>query len=106
MKNNLLTSVDIVNGICDKTGLTPRNAKLIYDQILKSIRSSLAKEKKLVITNFGRFAVRNKQARVGRNPRTGEGAIISARSVVTFKPSETLKWHVIRGNKFSSGREQ
>ena len=70
----------------------PRNQSVeIVESLLEIIKSTLESDDDLLVSGFGKFCVREKQERKGRNPATGEDAIISARRVVTFKCSGKLR---------------
>ena len=90
MRTNL-TKKEIVNSIYMKLGLSKRILDIILDDILNIIFENLKKNKKVKISNFGTFEVRHKKQRSGRNPKTKETKIISARNVVLFKPSKEFK---------------
>ena len=61
------------------------------DLVFKVIKDTLARGEKVKISGFGNFSIRDKATRIGRNPQTGEAMEISARRVLTFKPSQVLK---------------
>jgi len=68
--------------------------KLITDSVFELIREALERGEEVKLPSFGKFSVRSKTARNGRNPKTGEIAEVAARKVVTFKPSDILKKRV------------
>ncbi len=86
-----LTKKDIVKSIYMQLGLSKRIIDIILEDILKIIVENLIEHKKVKISNFGTFEIRHKKERVGRNPKTREKKIISARNVVLFKPSQDFK---------------
>ena len=86
-----LTKKEIVNSIYMQIGLSKRLIDIILEDILNIIVVNLKKNKKIKISNFGTFEVRYKRQREGRNPKTKEKKIISARNVVLFKPSKEFK---------------
>tara|TARA_Y100000816_G_C25799289_1_gene418681 strand:- start:320 stop:619 length:300 start_codon:yes stop_codon:yes gene_type:complete len=86
-----LTKKDIVNSIYMKLGLSKKILDVILDDLLNIIVENLKDKKKVKISNFGTFEIRYKNERVGRNPKTKEKKIISARNVVLFKPSKEFK---------------
>ena len=90
MRNNL-TKKEIINSIYMKLGLSKRILDIILEDILNTIFENLKKNKKVKISNFGTFEIRHKKQRSGRNPKTKETKIISARNVVLFKPSKEFK---------------
>lgn len=86
-----LTKADIVDRVYKEAGFSKKEAANLIDLIFKIIKDTLAKGEKVKISGFGNFSIRDKQTRTGRNPQTGESMQISARRVLTFKPSQVLK---------------
>ena len=86
-----LTKKDLVNLIYMQIGFSKQISEILIDEFFNLIITNLQKEKKIKISNFGTFIVREKKKRIGRNPRTKEEKIISARNVVLFKPSKDFK---------------
>ena len=86
-----MTRADLTEAIYQKIGFTKKESTKIFEMVLGLIKDTLGKGEKVKISGFGVFAVREKKARLGRNPRTGEGIEISARRVLTFRTSHVLK---------------
>ena len=86
-----LTKKDIVNIIYMQIGFSKQISENLIDEFFSSIILNLKNEKKLKISKFGTFTIRNKKERIGRNPKTKEKKIISKRDVVLFKPSKDFK---------------
>lgn len=86
-----LTKADIVERVYKEAGFSKKEAADLVDLVFKVIKDTLAKGEKVKISGFGNFSIRDKATRVGRNPQTGEAMDISARRVLTFKPSQVLK---------------
>lgn len=86
-----LTRVELTDAIVREVGLTRQESSDLLDRMLELVSSSLEHEGLVKLSRFGNFQVRRKAAREGRNPKTGVEATISARRVVTFKPSPALK---------------
>ncbi len=86
-----LTKADLVKIICEKMGLASKESAKIVDQVFGILKETLEGGEKIKISGFGKFVVRQKRPRKGRNPKTGEELMISGRSVVTFKPSIVLR---------------
>ena len=93
-----LTKKDIVNSIYMKLGFSKKILDLILEDILDIIVKNLKTNKKVKISNFGTFEIRYKKQRKGRNPKTKETKIISARNVVLFKPSKDIKEFINKKN--------
>lgn len=86
-----LTKADIVERVYKEAGFSKKEAADLVDLVFKVIKDTLARGEKVKISGFGNFSIRDKATRVGRNPQTGEAMEISARRVLTFKPSQVLK---------------
>ena len=89
--NKTLTKAELAEMLFDLVGLNKREAKDIVDTFFKEIREALASGDSVKLSGFGNFQVRDKPARPGRNPKTGEVIPIAARRVVTFHASQKLK---------------
>ena len=86
-----ITREYLSNCIKKEIGLPRSESLKLVAIILDNLSASIKKDKILKLSSLGTFKVRNKNSRMGRNPKTGQEAIISARSVVTFTASEKLK---------------
>ena len=86
-----MTKADLVDNIHANTGLTKDEAFAYLETVLETIKRSLEAAENVKITGFGSFVVREKESRRGRNPLTGEPITITARKILTFKPSILLK---------------
>ena len=89
-----LTKKDIINSVYMQIGFSKKIADNLFNDILESIIESLIEHKKVKISKFGTFSIRQKKSRVGRNPKTKEKKIISGREVVLFKPSKEFKEYI------------
>ncbi len=89
-----LTKKDLVNLIYMQIGFSKQISENLIDEFFYLIISNLIKEKKLKISKFGTFLIKQKKSRIGRNPKTKEEKIISDRDVVLFKPSKEFKGFV------------
>ena len=94
MKRVNLTKKDIINSIYMQIGFSKKISENLLEDILYTIFDNLKKNKKLKISKFGTFSVRNKKSRIGRNPLTKEKKMITDRNVVLFKPSQEFKDYV------------
>jgi len=86
-----MTKADIVEKVYQKIGFSKKEASELVELVFGSLKDVLQKGDKVKISGFGNFVVRGKNERVGRNPQTGEQIKISARRVLTFRPSQVLK---------------
>lgn len=91
MNTKTIIRNDIALEIHKQIGLSTNEADKIVSQFFNSLIESLNNTGNVKLTNFGTLAVLNKKERIGRNPKTKEKAIISARKVVSFRASDTLK---------------
>ena len=86
-----LTKKNLVNLIYMQLGFSKQISENLIDDFLLTITSNIKNEKKLKLSKFGTFTVKQKKSRIGRNPKTKETKIISSRQVVIFKPSKEFK---------------
>ena len=92
-----VTRADLADAVHRETGLPRRDAAELVDMAIEAIAERLSAGETVMISGFGSFRVRDKRAREGRNPRTGEPAPIPARRVATFRPSQVLKMRLADG---------
>lgn len=90
-----LTKADIVERVYREAGFSKKESADLIDLVFKVIKDTLSKGEKVKISGFGNFVIHDKAMRMGRNPQTSEEIPISARRVITFKPSQVLKEDVI-----------
>ncbi|MDO8621472.1 MAG: HU family DNA-binding protein [Candidatus Levybacteria bacterium] len=86
-----MTKRELTEVVAKKANLTIKAARDSVQAVINSIRDSLKRGEKVVITGFGTFSVRQRVERVGRNPKTGEKITITARKAPGFTPGKTLK---------------
>jgi len=86
-----ITKAELAISLHEELGLNKRESKEFVEQFFESIKGSLESGRSVKLSGFGNFGLRDKPARPGRNPKTGEEIPISARRVVTFKVSQKLK---------------
>ena len=87
----IMSKQQLVDMIAEKAGLTKADAARALDATMDSIKDALKKGEKVSLVGFGTFATSKREAREGRNPRTGETVKIAARTAVTFKAGSKLK---------------
>jgi integration host factor subunit alpha len=97
MSNQTLTRAEVTDAIVREVGVTRQESSDLLDRTLDMIGNALEHEDEVKLSRFGNFVVRSKSAREGRNPKTGEEAVIAPRRVVTFRPSPMLKTRVDKG---------
>ena len=86
-----LTKKDLVNLVYMQLGFSKQVSENLIEDLLSTIVDNIQKEKKLKLSKFGTFTIRQKKSRIGRNPKTKETKMISSRDVVLFKPSKEFK---------------
>ena len=86
-----LTKAHLIEAIAQEDGFTRKKSIKTVETILKIIKRKLESGEDVMISNFGKFCVKEKRERRGRNPATGEDLFLQARRVVTFKCSAKLK---------------
>ena len=86
-----LTKAHIVDAISDQIGFTKNHSSEIVENLLELIKSSLESGDDVLISGFGKFCVKEKGERKGRNPATGEDMMMKPRKVVTFRCSARLR---------------
>ena len=86
-----LTKADIIQNINQQLGFPQKKSTELVEQLLETIKSTLASGDDVLVSGFGKFCVNDKKERRGRNPATGEEMMLRARRVVTFKCSGKLR---------------
>ncbi|MBF0138242.1 MAG: integration host factor subunit alpha [Magnetococcus sp. DMHC-1] len=94
-----MTKADIVETVYQKIGLSKKESANIVESVFEIIRNQLEEGDPVKISGFGNFTTRKKRTRQGRNPKTGQEVEITARTVVTFKPSQILREKVSRSSR-------
>lgn len=89
-----MTKIDITEYLIEKYSLSKTDAKKIVDDFFEQIRAALESGEEVKLSGFGNFELRQKAARPGRNPKTGDIVPVSARRVVSFKPGQKLRARV------------
>ncbi len=92
-----LTKADLVQRVYETHDLTKTEAAEAVESFLRISKNCLVNGEDLLISGFGKFNVKEKAARRGRNPQTGDELILAARKVVTFKPSGILRKRINGG---------
>ena len=97
--NKTLTRMDLSEAVFREVGLSRNESAQLVEAVLEHMSDALVDGEQVKISSFGTFSVRDKTARVGRNPKTGEEVPINPRRVLTFRPSHLMKDRVAEGNK-------
>jgi len=99
MSDKTLTRMDLSEAVFREVGLSRNESAQLVESVLQHMSDALVRGETVNISSFGTFAVREKSARMGRNPKTGEEVPISPRRVLTFRPSHLMKDRVAAGNR-------
>tara|TARA_B100000212_G_C27282124_1_gene493544 strand:- start:189 stop:464 length:276 start_codon:yes stop_codon:yes gene_type:complete len=90
--------MDLNEAVFREVGLSRNESADLVESVLSHISDAMVKGEQVKISSFGTFSLRDKSARIGRNPKTGDEAAIAPRRVLTFRPSHLLKDRVATGN--------
>ena len=94
-----ITKADIINSIYNNLDIQKQDSTTIVETLLEIIKHTLESGEDILISGFGKFCVKDKNKRRGRNPQTGNSVILDARRVVTFKCSRTLRENLNKKKK-------
>lgn len=86
-----MTKADIIDIVYEEMGLAKRESAILVEKMFDIIKETLEQGENVKISGFGSFNLQNKSPRQGRNPQTGEQITVSARRVLSFKPSNVLR---------------
>ena len=86
-----ITRADVAETIYEEIGLSRKDSGDILDMIINEVKNEVIAGKDVKLSSFGTLSLRRKNPRTGRNPKTGVEAEISARTVISFKPSQNLR---------------
>ena len=103
-EKSTMTKADIVEKVYEKIGFSKKESAELVELVFRKLKESLERGEKVKISGFGNFLVREKRERIGRNPQTGDQIKISARRVLTFRPSQVLK-AMLNGEDISDLKE-
>lgn len=99
MTDKTLTRMDLADAVHEEVGLSRNESADLVESVLTNMSDALANGQSVKISSFGTFSLRDKAARIGRNPKTGEEVPITPRRVLSFRPSHLMKDRVAAGNK-------
>ena len=94
-----VTKASLINSVHSQLDVPKAQASDIIESLLETMKKTLASGEDVLISGFGKFCVKGKEGRTGRNPQTGEGLFLDARRVVTFKSSPVLREKMNSGGK-------
>ena len=99
MSEKTLTRMYFSDAVFREVGLSRNESAQLVESVLQHMSDALVGGEQVKISSFGTFSIRDKAARVGRSPKTGEEVPIHPRRVLTFRPSHLMKERVAAGNK-------
>ena len=99
MSDKTLTRMDLSEAVFRQVGLSRNESAQLVEDVLRHMSDALVKGEQVKISSFGTFSVREKAARIGRNPKTGQEVPILPRRVLSFRPSHLMKDRVAAGNR-------
>ena len=99
MSSKTLTRMDLSEAVFREVGLSRNESAALVESVIQYMSDALVEGEQVKISSFGTFSVRDKAARMGRNPKTGTEVPINPRRVLTFRPSHLMKERVADGNK-------
>ncbi|MGH1425619.1 MAG: integration host factor subunit alpha [Pseudooceanicola sp.] len=99
MTDKTLTRMDLSEAVFREVGLSRNESAQLVETVLLHMSDALVAGEQVKISSFGTFSVRDKAARMGRNPKTGTEVPINPRRVLSFRPSHLMKERVAEGNK-------
>jgi integration host factor subunit alpha len=103
MPGETLTRADLAEAVHEEVGLSRQECAALVERTLEMIAQALERGEAVKLSGFGVFQVRDKRARMGRNPKTGEPASIDPRRVITFRASQLMKARVEKGHGIDGG---
>ncbi len=89
-----MTKADIVERVSERCGISKKDSIEMVESVFNILKDTLENGEQIKISGFGKFEVKSKHARKGRNPQTGDAITIEARRILTFKPSTILKYNI------------
>ena len=97
--NKTITRSDLAAAVCEELGLSFSGSERLVDAVFEEIIMAFERGEDVKLSSFATFSLHHKRERVGRNPKTGEEYPITARSILTFTPSQRLKKAVLKVKK-------
>jgi integration host factor subunit alpha len=104
MGGKTVTRADLAEAVYRKVGLSRTESADLVESVLDEVCNAIVRGETVKLSSFATFHVRDKNQRIGRNPKTGEEVPILPRRVMTFKPSNVLKQKVIKGHTGGKAR--
>ena len=99
MSEKTLTRMDLSEAVFREVGLSRQESAQLVESVLGHVSDALVRGEQVKISSFGTFSIREKNERMGRNPKTGEEVPITPRRVLSFRPSHLMKDRVAAGNR-------
>lgn len=99
MSDKTLTRADLSEAVHREVGLPRNEASQLVETVIAHVSDALVRGESVKISSFGSFLVRDKDERIGRNPKTGEEVPIGPRRVISFRPSQLMRQRVAGANR-------
>lgn len=99
MAEKTVTRMDLSEAVFREVGLSRNESAQLVESVIEHMSDALVAGEQVKISSFGTFSVRQKTARIGRNPKTGEEVPIQPRRVLTFRPSHLMKERIADKNR-------
>ncbi|HET7411742.1 MAG TPA: integration host factor subunit alpha [Pararhizobium sp.] len=106
MSGKTITRADLAESVFRKVGLSRTESAALVEMVIEEICNAIVRGESVKLSSFATFQVRDKNERIGRNPKTGEEVPISPRRVMTFKASNVLKQRVLKEHLSRQGNEK
>jgi integration host factor subunit alpha len=106
MGGKTVTRADLAESVFRKVGLSRTESAALVEMVIEEICDAIVRGETVKLSSFATFHVRDKNERIGRNPKTGEEVPISPRRVMTFKASNVLKQRVLKSHTTRRSRAQ
>ena len=97
--NKNITRSDLAEAVCQELGLSFLGSERLVDAVFEEIIKAFERGENVKLSSFATFSLHRKKERIGRNPKTGQEYPITARSILTFTPSQTLKKAVLKAKR-------
>lgn len=106
MGGKTITRADLADSVFRKVGLSRTESASLVEMVIEEVCDAIVRGESVKLSSFATFQVREKNERIGRNPKTGEEVPISPRRVMTFKASNVLKQRILKAHLNRRGKQK